>query len=57
LRIHFGLGAAKQTDKIEVVWPSGTRETFSVAAINRVVTLTEGKGDSPEKKTAGTENR
>ena len=27
-RLHFGLGAEKQFDAIEVVWPNGDKETF-----------------------------
>ncbi len=52
LRLHFGLGAAKQVDKLEVVWPSGARELFSVTGLNHIVTITEGKGESPDKKKA-----
>ncbi len=44
LRLHFGLGEAKQADWIEVRWPSGLRETFPGAPANREVLLEEGKG-------------
>ncbi len=27
-RVHFGLGASKQADKIEIRWPSGIRQTL-----------------------------
>jgi hypothetical protein len=43
-RVHFGLGSATKIDKIEIDWPSGARESVSVAGIDRIFTLTEGKG-------------
>jgi hypothetical protein len=44
MRLHFGLGDAQKVDAIEVLWPSGKRETFVVDSINRVVELKEGTG-------------
>jgi hypothetical protein len=44
LRLHFGLGDAKQADSLEVRWPSGRREVFGAASANREVLLEEGKG-------------
>jgi hypothetical protein len=46
-RLHFGLGDATVIDEIEVHWPSGAKEHFVVAQIDRIVTLTEGKGMKP----------
>ncbi len=43
-RLHFGLGAATKIDKLEVRWPGGAVETFSVSGVDRAVTLTAGKG-------------
>ena len=43
MTLHFGLGAATKVDKLEIQWPDGTVETFDVPAIDRVVTITEGK--------------
>ncbi|HVF66593.1 MAG TPA: CRTAC1 family protein [Pyrinomonadaceae bacterium] len=40
----FGLGSATKVDRLEVHWPSGATETFDVPAIDKTVTLTEGKG-------------
>jgi hypothetical protein len=31
-------------DKLEVKWPGGTLETIAVGEVDRVLTLTEGKG-------------
>jgi hypothetical protein len=43
-RPHFGLGQATTVDDIEVRWPSGKVEHFSVPGVDRIVTLTEGTG-------------
>jgi hypothetical protein len=42
--LHLGLGAAVRLDKLEVKWPDGTLETVSVPGLDRVVTITQGKG-------------
>ncbi len=44
LRLHYGLGDAKQADSIHVRWPSGLEEVFPAAEANREVLLEEGKG-------------
>ena len=44
LRLHFGLGATTVLQGIEVRWPNGTREQFAVAGVDRILELTEGKG-------------
>ncbi len=46
MRVHFGLGAAKQIDSVEVRWPSGLTETFGNLAVDTIHTLTEGTGHS-----------
>ena len=43
-RVHFGLGDATKIDAVEVHWPSGAKEKFSIAKVDQIVTLTEGKG-------------
>jgi hypothetical protein len=45
-RLHFGLGAATKIDRLEIVWPDATRETVNVPGVDRVLTITEGKGVS-----------
>ncbi|HLM57101.1 MAG TPA: CRTAC1 family protein [Pyrinomonadaceae bacterium] len=45
--LHFGLGAAAKVERLEVHWPGGTVELFDVPAVDRTVTLTEGKGTRP----------
>jgi hypothetical protein len=44
LTLHFGLGAATKIDKLEIQWPDGGTETFNVNAVDKLITLTEGKG-------------
>ena len=45
--LYFGLGAANKVDKLEVKWPGGATERFEVPAVNRTLTLAEGKGARP----------
>jgi enediyne biosynthesis protein E4 len=44
LTLHFGLGAATKVDKLEVKWSDGSIENFAVPDIDRIVTITQGKG-------------
>ncbi len=44
LRLHFGLGTETQLTSIDVRWPNGEREQFSVARIDSFHELVEGKG-------------
>lgn len=43
-RLHFGLGSVQKVDSLTVTWPSGRTEQFSVEALNRVLSIEEGKG-------------
>jgi enediyne biosynthesis protein E4 len=43
-RLHFGLGAATKVDKLEIQWPSGTREEIRIPLVDRIFTVVEGKG-------------
>ncbi len=43
-RLHFGLGDATDAGTAEIHWPSGTVETLKLPAIDRIYTVTEGKG-------------
>jgi len=43
-RIHFGLGSSTKVDKVEIRWPSGTRQEITLPAIDRIFTVVEGKG-------------
>jgi hypothetical protein len=39
-RVHFGLGAEKQTD-VEIVWPCGNKQVLKGVAADRIVTVKE----------------
>jgi hypothetical protein len=43
-RPHFGLGQATHIEDIEVHWPSGKVEHFTVPGMDQIVTITEGTG-------------
>jgi hypothetical protein len=40
-RLHFGLGAAAQVDRVVITWPSGQRDTLVGPEVDRVHTVTE----------------
>ncbi|MEO5822255.1 MAG: CRTAC1 family protein [Vicinamibacteraceae bacterium] len=42
LRVHFGLAAAGQADRIVVRWPNGREETWRAVEADRILTLSEG---------------
>jgi hypothetical protein len=44
IRLHFGLGANKQADMVEIRWPNGQTESVKEVPGNRVVTIKEGSG-------------
>ena len=41
MRLHFGLGAARVVDRIDIKWPSGQREMLRSLPVNRVRQLIE----------------
>jgi hypothetical protein len=41
-RLHFGLGAARRADRVEVRWPSGRRDTYEGLAAGAGYRLREG---------------
>jgi hypothetical protein len=43
-RLHFGLGRASQAERVEVVWPSGVKESFTNLPANHLFVLQETKG-------------
>ena len=43
-RLHFGLGTATKVDKVEIQWPSGTKEEITIPAVDRMYMVREGKG-------------
>lgn len=44
-RVHFGLGVSESVDRIEVIWPDGSKETFPGGPAGRHVVLEHGKGE------------
>jgi enediyne biosynthesis protein E4 len=44
LRLHFGLGAAKTIDTVEVRWPNGNLELLRDVDADAVYTIVEGEG-------------
>lgn len=47
-RLHFGLGATASIERVEVLWPSGLKQTLGPIAIDRIHRLVEGEpGVSP----------
>jgi hypothetical protein len=51
-RLHFGLGDAAAVTRVVVRWPNGVEEVFTVTGIDRLVTLTEGRG-TPWRRSPG----
>jgi hypothetical protein len=43
-RVHFGLGDEVALPNVEIHWPGGKSEILKLSAIDRIVTVTEGKG-------------
>jgi hypothetical protein len=43
MRLHFGLGPRKRVDLITAIWPSGRVDRIRDVAVNRQITITEGK--------------
>jgi enediyne biosynthesis protein E4 len=44
LQVHFGLGTATKIDRIEVRWPSGAIDKMENLAVDRLLTVEEGRG-------------
>jgi enediyne biosynthesis protein E4 len=43
-RVHFGLGDVATVDRVEIHWPSGSVEQLKLSAVDRILTVEEGKG-------------
>ncbi len=44
MKLHFGLGEATKVDKVEISWANGKSEIVNINAVDRVWTVTQGKG-------------
>jgi len=42
LRMHFGLDKATQADVVEIIWPSGKKDTLHNLAANQLYVIEEG---------------
>ncbi|MGH9587295.1 MAG: CRTAC1 family protein [Acidobacteriaceae bacterium] len=51
-RVHFGLGNATTVEKVEIHWPGGPVETVKLPAVDRIFTITQGKGVTGQLCTA-----
>jgi hypothetical protein len=51
-RVHFGLGDTDKVDEVEIHWPSHIVEKLKLKAIDRILTIEEGKGITGELCTA-----
>ncbi len=43
-RVHFGLGEAKQVDRLEIRWSNGQVERLENLPVNQFLTIEQGKG-------------
>jgi hypothetical protein len=50
LRLHFGLGDASRIDKVEVIWPNGSTQTFENVAADHFYHLTQGGALTPGRE-------
>jgi hypothetical protein len=42
-RVHFGLGTATNVTELTIHWPSGTKQSVKVDAVDRYITVEEAK--------------
>jgi hypothetical protein len=50
LRVHFGLGAARQIDSVEIHWPSGKVQTLRSLPADSFYSVLEGQGIVPAER-------
>ena len=43
-RVHIGLGSAEKVNKLEIKWSNGDTETINISAVDRAITIQQGKG-------------
>ena len=44
LRVHFGLGKATRVERVEIHWPSGTKQEFTLPHVDKIFTVDEAEG-------------
>ena len=47
LPVTFGLGSSDSVERIDIVWPSGRKDTLSNVRTNQLITVQEGRGLVP----------
>jgi len=52
-RVHFGLGEAAVVDRIDVVWPSGHKQTLLNVKADRILTITQDEDSIDRKRPKG----
>jgi enediyne biosynthesis protein E4 len=52
MRVHFGLGDSAKVDTVEIHWPNGKIETLHLPSVDRIFSITEGRGITGELCTA-----
>ena len=45
LRVHFGLGQARAIERLDVIWTSGHRETYTPSTVDRILVIEQGNGE------------
>lgn len=53
-RVHLGLGAAREIERVTVRWPGGAREDFSGVSVGRAHLLRQGTGKAEPLSPRGT---
>jgi hypothetical protein len=48
LRVHFGLGSARQAEQLDISWPSGRTETLKNIPARQIVHITEGSSGASQ---------
>ncbi|MGA8072842.1 MAG: ASPIC/UnbV domain-containing protein, partial [Candidatus Acidiferrales bacterium] len=48
-RIYFGLGNHAKVDRLEIQWPSGTKQILTNIASDQIITVNEEQGITPYK--------
>ncbi len=52
-RLHFGLGDATSAGMAEIRWPSGAKQFVRLPAVDRIYTITEGRGITAQMCSGG----
>jgi len=54
-RVHFGLGAVRRIDSVDVVWPSGIKQSIVAPPMDAVLTIEEPERPAANSASAKTE--